>query len=67
MSATIDQCDLADTAKCLCDDNCKWYITNGEADEIIWSMLQNKQIEANHKLFENINKDNAVWWTPNKK
>lgn len=67
MSATIDQCDLAEIAKCPCDDDCKWYITNAKADEIIWSMLQIKQIEANHKLFENINKDNAVWWTPNKK
>ena len=67
MSATIDQCDLAETAKCPCDDDCKWYITNAEANEIIWSTLQNKQIEANHKLIENINKDNAVWWTPNKK
>ena len=40
MSATIDQCDLAETAKCPCDDDCKWYITNAKVDEIIWTLQQ---------------------------
>ena len=67
MSATFNQCELEKPTECPCTKNCEWYISKAKADETIWSMLQNKQIEANHKLFENINKDNAVWWTPNKK
>jgi hypothetical protein len=42
MSATIDQCTLAETAKCPCNDDCKWYITNTEVDEIIRAILKTK-------------------------
>ena len=54
MSATIDQCNFAETAECPCNDDCKWYIANAKVDEIIWSMLQTKQevIRANNLYSE---------------
>lgn len=40
MSATIDQCDLADTAECPCEEDCKWYISKDRVDELILAILQ---------------------------
>ena len=40
MSATIDQCDLADTAECPCKEDCKWYISRDMVDKLILAVLQ---------------------------
>lgn len=40
MSATFDQCELANTAECLCKEDCKWYISKDKADDLIYAILQ---------------------------
>lgn len=40
MSATIDQCDVAPIAECPCDMDCKWYISQASADNLVWEELQ---------------------------
>ena len=40
MGATIDQCYLAITPECLCEEDCKWYISKDKADDLIHVILQ---------------------------
>lgn len=46
MSATIDQCDLADTAECPCTEYCKWYISKDRVDELVWAVLQRETCDG---------------------
>lgn len=40
MSATIDQCDLAETAKCPCDGTCDNFIHKNVVDRLIYKVIQ---------------------------
>ncbi len=39
MSATFDQCELEEPTKCSCSEECKWYISKANADEMVWTSL----------------------------
>ena len=40
MGATFDQCEVAPIAECPCKENCKWYISKADAEELVWTALQ---------------------------
>ena len=40
MRATFDQCEVAPIAECPCKENCKWYISKADAEELVWTALQ---------------------------
>ena len=39
MSATMYQCELAETGTCPCETDCSWFISREEVDQIIYTRL----------------------------